>query len=111
VLEFVRQWKSGKLEPVYKSEPNPDPSFEHGIRVLSALGFEELVVNTTKDVLVIFYAPWCLHSKKLLEELEDLIKSIQHEFPYLEIAKLNSIANEVPEHPIQAFPTIKLFMS
>jgi protein disulfide-isomerase A1 len=67
VLNFVENWKLGTLKPVYKSEPDPETPFERGVRLLTANNFDELVIDTTKDFLVLFYAPWCRHSRKLLE--------------------------------------------
>ena len=46
------------MEPVLKSQPIPEnnngPVFE-----VVGKNFNELVIKNDKDVLLLFYAPWC----------------------------------------------------
>lgn len=59
---FVENFEDGKLEPHIKSEEVPE---DNNGPVYTAVGknFDELVVNSKKDVLIEFYAPWCGHCK------------------------------------------------
>ena len=54
---------NGKAQPYLKSEPVP--SNETGLikRIVSD-NFDMVVRNSSQDVLVQFYAPWCAKSKK-----------------------------------------------
>lgn len=69
--------------------------------------FDEIVMDTQKDVLIEFYAPWCGHCKKLEPEFLALGKKYQAE-KNLVIAKMDASANDVPndEYKVEGFPTI-----
>jgi protein disulfide-isomerase A1 len=56
IKEFVDKFVKGEIPPSIKSEPIPENNDEP-VFVLVADNFEEVVYNTTKDVLVEFYAP------------------------------------------------------
>lgn len=59
---FVNDLYEGALEPYVKSEPVPS-SNDGPVKVGVAKNFDELVMQSDKDVLVEFYAPWCGHCK------------------------------------------------
>ena len=48
---------SGTLEPYFKSEAVPEPN-DGPVKIAVAKNFQALVTDSTKDVLVEFYAPW-----------------------------------------------------
>lgn len=106
--ELYTQWKAGKLSPFLKSEPIPSDDFDGSVRVLVGKNFESVVYDSTKDVLVEFYAPWCGHCKSLAPEYEKLAATLKTN-PNVIIAKVDSTANEVKGVNIQGFPTIKWF--
>jgi len=54
-----------------------------------------LVTNSTKDVLVEFYAPWCGHCKKLMPVWEETAEKLVGN-PNIVLAKCDSTANEIP---------------
>ena len=47
----------GTLEPYFKSEAVPEPN-DGPVKIAVAKNFQALVTDSTKDVLVEFYAPW-----------------------------------------------------
>jgi len=76
--------------------------------VVVGKNFNEIVRDTTKDVLIEFYAPWCGHCKKFAPVWEELAAKYA-EIPDLVIAKMDYIANEVKDLSVRGYPTLKWY--
>ena len=107
ILKFVEDWSNNKLSPSLKSEEIPATQNEP-VYVLVGKAFDEVVLDSSKDVLVEFYAPWCGHCKKLTPIFDELATKLAHN-KNLIIAKMDSTANETDKVSIQGFPTIKFW--
>lgn len=106
--EWFAQYKAGALSPHVKSEPIPE-SNDGPVKVLVAHTFKDIVQDSSKDVLVEFYAPWCGHCKKLAPVFDEL-GSLYSSVPSVIVAKIDATANDVPPKlNIRGFPTIILF--
>ncbi|EDN07099.1 disulfidisomerase [Histoplasma capsulatum] len=107
---FVQAVLNGEIEASIKSEPVP-ASQEGPVTVVVAHTYQEIVINSDKDVLLEFYAPWCGHCKALAPKYEQLAKLYADDPEFASkviIAKIDATANDVPDE-IQGFPTVKLF--
>lgn len=110
VKTFVADGLEGKAKAFRKSEEVPADQGE-GAFVLVGKNFEEVVFDTTKDVLVEFYAPWCGHCKKLAPIYDQLAEAFT-QVPSVLIAKLDATANGYPDVvDVNGFPTLYLFPS
>jgi len=107
---WIQLFLDGKLSPTVKSEDIPENN-DGPVKIIVAKTFEEIVYDTTKDVLVEFYAPWCGHCKQLAPVYEQVGAELS-QIPSIVIAKIDATNNDInPLFGIKGFPTIKLFRS
>ena len=68
--------------------------------------FEEIVLNSGKNVFIEFYAPWCGHCKALEPKYKKLAKKFKKN-DNLIIAKFDATLNDPPsQFEFTGFPTI-----
>jgi protein disulfide-isomerase A1 len=102
--QFLDDVLSGAIKPHLKSEPVPTQD-DTGVTVIVGTEFESIVKDTTKDVLVKYYAPWCGHCKKLAPIWEELGAAYKDN-ANLVIAKMDSTANEAEGVEVRGYPTL-----
>jgi len=108
VKSFVTDFKTGKLEAHLKSDPVPESQTVDGLTTLVGKTWTEVVMDTNKDVLVKYYAPWCGHCKSLAPIWDELAKDVEAAED-LVIAKFDATTNEVAGLEIRGYPTLKFY--
>jgi len=107
-FEDIAAFISDKTGAKYK-KPKAPLSF---VVDLNDKNFDSIVMDTSKDVLVEFYAPWCGHCKRLAPDYEKVANAFKNE-PGVVIAKLDSdVAAHKPlasRYGVSGFPTLKFF--
>jgi protein disulfide-isomerase A1 len=91
------------LSATVRSEEIPEKN-DGPVFVLVGKNFEQVVMDTNKDVMVEFYAPWCGHCKTLAPKYDKLGASFKSS-PSIVIAKIDATENDTPVD-IRGFPTI-----
>ncbi|KAK4353501.1 hypothetical protein RND71_029019 [Anisodus tanguticus] len=106
LASWLKDYKDGKLKPYVKSEPIPEVNNEP-VKVVVRDTLRDLVLNSGKNVLLEFYAPWCGHCKSLAPILDEVAVSYEKDSDVL-IAKLDATANDIPkgEFDVKGFPTL-----
>jgi protein disulfide-isomerase A1 len=108
IRSFFSDFVENKLKPFFKSEKLPEPDHEENVKIVVGKNFENLVLNSDKNVLVEYYAPWCGHCKSLAPIYASLATKLKDNADVI-IAKMDATANEVEGLAVQGFPTIKFY--
>lgn len=57
-LQFAQQFVDGALSPYVRSQRAPKDNMQRPVKIATAMNFDEVVNDDTKDVMIEFYAPW-----------------------------------------------------
>ncbi|OUM64207.1 hypothetical protein PIROE2DRAFT_51355 [Piromyces sp. E2] len=111
--KFIEDFQAGKLEPYVKSQDVPEKQ-EDGVYNVVAKTFDEVVLDKSKDVLLLFYAPWCGHCKKLAPTYIEIAEEINKtEGSKVLVARMDATENDIPAsspwNNLEGFPTVILF--
>jgi len=109
IKKFIEQFLADELKPDLLSEEVPEDWDKKSVKTLVGKNFNEVVNNPEKTTLVMFYAPWCGHCKKL-EPMWDELGEKYKDLKNVTIAKMDSTKNEIEHFKIRAFPTVKIFL-
>ena len=108
ILNFIDGWEQGKLKLHLKTQEEPKEN-NGDIFVVVGKTFQKEVIDNDKDVMLVFYAPWCGHCKQLLPNYEEAAKKLKAKNPKIVLAKMDATENEVESVTITGFPTIKFY--
>jgi protein disulfide-isomerase A1 len=99
VHNAMKDWMAdvfaGKLSATLKSEEPPADN-NAPVKVIVGKTFKTEVVESGKDVMIEFYAPWCGHCKALEPEYNKLGETFK-DVSSVVIAKMDATANEIDE--------------
>jgi len=101
IIDFINQ-ETGSRGRVAKAAS--------AVTVLNPLNFDSVVLDSTKDVFVEFYAPWCGHCKRLAPIWEKLATIYKNE-PGIVIASVDADAHRDlgTKYDVSGFPTLIYF--
>jgi len=105
--EHLESFLANKLESYVKSEPVPENQPAGEPVVVVGKNFADVVLDSSKDVLLEAYAPWCGHCKTLEPKYKELAQKMQKYSDSVTIAKVDATANDLPpKFAVSGFPTI-----
>lgn len=98
---------AGTVTKTVRSEEAPESHTTNGLTKVVGSTFDSLVVNSGKDVLIEFYAPWCGHCKKLQPIIEQVALGLKN-IEGIRIAQIDASSNDFDTKlfAVQGFPTI-----
>ncbi|CRH01197.1 protein disulfide-isomerase, putative [Plasmodium relictum] len=117
IEEFIEGFMEDKKYFYRKSErPLPDEYNNGYVKIIVADTYDEYIFKKDKNVLVLYYAPWCGHCHKLEPIYREIGKRLKlYSSKYKEynddiiISKIDAVNNEVYNISIEAYPTIYLY--
>lgn len=107
-LEALTKYVTGKGINPKGAKAKKEP-VSH-VKVLTTDNFDSIVMDTSKGVLVEFYAPWCGYCKKLEPIYEKLATTFSRD-KHIVIAKIDCDDHDsvCGKHNVQSFPTLHFF--
>ena len=108
ILNFINNWENKKIKSYVKSSEEPKENNED-VFIVVGNTYEKEVINNNKDIMVLFYSPWCYHCKALLPKYEEVAKKLKKKNNKLILMKINAIENEVESIDNIGFPKIKFY--
>ncbi|EOY26799.1 PDI-like 1-6 isoform 1 [Theobroma cacao] len=107
IEEFCSGLLHGSISTYFKSQPIPD---NKNASVLAVVGktFDDLVLNSPKNVLLEVYTPWCINCETTSKQVEKLAKHFKG-VHNLVFAKIDASANEHPKLQVDDYPTLLLY--
>merc|ERR1712013_93770 len=105
---FVTAFKAGELKPTMNKQDLPEDWDKNPVKILVASNFDEYVSDTSKNVFVKFFAPWCGHCKTVAPVWDQLGEEFKDD-ENVAIAKLDLTANQMDTLQVKGFPTFKLY--
>lgn len=112
IEELVEDFVAGKASPIVKSEPLPTKEEQDAspVSLLVTHNHDDVLKDTSKDVIVEYYAHWCGHCKKLAPIWDELGQLYKDNNADVVVAKIDHSKNDVETSiPIEGYPTIFLY--
>lgn len=125
IYEFIKDYSESKLrrylrspleKEISSSEDCVNKTDDAGRRVIcvpevTTLTFNEIVLDDSRDVLILYYTPWCVFCSAIASTFLTVAKFFTGIEGIL-FARLNADANNLPfEYSVDRYPTLMLFPS
>ncbi|KAK2971184.1 hypothetical protein RJ640_008608 [Escallonia rubra] len=107
IEEFCTGLLHGTLSPFYKSQPIPDNK-EASILTIVGKTFDNLVLDSPKNILLEVHTPWCFSCETTSKQVEKLAKHFKG-LDSLVFAKIDASTNEHPKLEVDDYPALLFY--
>lgn len=109
IVKFYNDFVARKAQRAYVSEPTPAEQKDLVLKIVGS-NFEQEVLNPNKDVLIMFWAPWCGHCRAMMPVYDNVARKTKPVANFA-VAKIDMSVNELDGFGIDIveYPTILLF--
>lgn len=107
---FVDDYFAGRLTAEVVTEDEESIGVDGAALAVTAENFERIVLDEERDVLLMFYAPWCAYCKQFAPDYAEVTRRLSAVSSVL-VAQIDATQNEV-DHPsakVRGFPTLMLY--
>nr|GEV78049.1 protein disulfide isomerase-like 1-6 [Tanacetum cinerariifolium] len=107
IEEFGSGLLKGNLPLFYKSQAIPD---NKDADILTVVGktFDDLVLSSSKNILLEVHTPWCLNCETTTKQVEKLAKHFKG-LEDLVFARIDASVNEHPKLEVDDYPTLLFY--
>lgn len=107
IEDFSSKFLQGSLSPYFKSQPVPDNK-EASIQVIVGKTFDDIVLNSPKNVFLEVHTPWCINCETTSKQVEKLAKHFK-DLNNLVFARIDASANEHPKLQVVDYPALLFY--
>ncbi|KAI6690043.1 hypothetical protein NL676_026871 [Syzygium grande] len=107
IEDFSSKFVQGSLSPYFKSQSVPDNK-EASIQVVVGKIFDDIVLNSPKNVFLEVHTPWCINCETTSKQVEKLAKHFK-DLNNLVFARIDASANEHPKLQVVDYPTLLFY--
>jgi len=112
IQKFINDYFDGKAKSFYRSEELPPRDPDDYLIQMNAYTFEEVALDITKDVFVLFHADYCKPCRESIPILREIAAEAEPKnkiaIAYIDATK-NDVPGKSPFSKIEGFPTFVLF--
>ncbi|KAK9054702.1 hypothetical protein SSX86_025781 [Deinandra increscens subsp. villosa] len=107
IEEFGLGLLKGILPQFYKSQEIPDNK-DTDILTVVGKSFDDLVLSSSKNIVLEIHTPWCLNCETTSKQVEKLAKHFKG-LENLVFAKIDASVNEHPKLEVEDYPTLLFY--
>merc|ERR1712194_126540 len=106
---WTKDWLAGKVTPTLKSAQAPhEQDNKEEVKIVVGSTFKNEVLQSGKDTMVEFHAPWCGHCKQFAGAYSSIARALA-EIKTIQLVKIDATENEIDEVEVKGFPTFYFF--
>lgn len=108
LMKFYDDFTNGKLKSFLKSDPVPKEN-DKPVKIVVGKNFNEIVMDDTKDVILMIQAEWCGHCKNFKPHFQKAAETLSKINENIVFGMMDGTSNEAEGLEIKGFPTVNFY--